>query len=64
MKYIYTIEYYSFDKHNDILKFASKWIKLEIKRPVTQPLKDKHDITHLQVRINWKVKDNQAATRS
>ena len=29
MWYIYTVEYYSVGKKNDILKFAGKWMELE-----------------------------------
>ena len=27
--YIYTMEYYTAEKNNDILKFAGKWMELE-----------------------------------
>ena len=29
MWYIYTMEYYTAEKNNDILKFAGKWMDLE-----------------------------------
>ncbi|KAL6043127.1 hypothetical protein STEG23_019308, partial [Scotinomys teguina] len=29
MWYIYTMEYYTAEKNNDIMKFAGKWMKLE-----------------------------------
>ena len=29
MCYIYTMEYYTVEKNNDILKFSSKWMDLE-----------------------------------
>jgi hypothetical protein len=49
MWYIYTIEYYSGSKHNGVMNFASKWMKLEKKKnhPVTQTLKETHNIAHL-----------------
>ena len=44
MWYIYTMEYYTEEKNNDILKFADKWIDLEniILTKVTQTQKDKY----------------------
>jgi hypothetical protein len=33
MWYIYTMEYYSAVKNNDILKLASKWMELETNHP-------------------------------
>ncbi|KAL6050778.1 hypothetical protein STEG23_015316, partial [Scotinomys teguina] len=45
MWYIYTMEYYSAEKNNDIMRFAGKWRELEniILSEVTQTQKDKHD---------------------
>ena len=47
--YIYTVEYYSAEKNNGILKFAGKWMELEetILSKVTQSQKDKHDMYSL-----------------
>ena len=44
MWYIYTMEYYTAEKNNDILKFAGKWMVLEniILSEVTQTQKDKY----------------------
>ncbi|EGV98263.1 Retrovirus-related Pol polyprotein LINE-1 [Cricetulus griseus] len=44
MWYIYTMEDYSVEKRNAILKFAGKWMELEeiILSEVTQSQKDKH----------------------
>ncbi|KAL6081501.1 hypothetical protein STEG23_016364, partial [Scotinomys teguina] len=41
---IYTMEYYSAEKNNNIMKFSSKWKELEniILSEVTQTQKDKH----------------------
>ena len=49
MWYIYTMEYYSAEKSNEILKFAGKWMELEetILSEVTQSQKDKHGIHSL-----------------
>ena len=49
MWYIYTMEYYSAEKNNEILKFAGKWVELEetILSEVTQSQKDKHDMYSL-----------------
>ncbi|KAL6032546.1 hypothetical protein STEG23_038055, partial [Scotinomys teguina] len=43
--YIYTMEYYSAEKNNDIMKFASKWMGLEniILSEVTKTQKDKYE---------------------
>ncbi|KAL6054897.1 hypothetical protein STEG23_020121, partial [Scotinomys teguina] len=45
MWYIHTMEYYSAEKNNDIMKFADKWKELEniILSEVIQTQKDKHD---------------------
>ena len=42
--YIYTMEYYSAVKNNDIMKFAGKWMELEniILSEVTMTQKDTH----------------------
>ena len=47
--YIYTMEYYTAEKNNNILKFAGKWMNLEniILSEVTQTQKEKYHITHL-----------------
>ena len=49
MWYICTIEYYTAEKNNDILKFAGKWMELEniILSEVTQTQKDKNHIHSL-----------------
>ena len=50
MWYIYTIEYNTAEKINDILIFAGKWMDLEniILSEVTQPQKDKHYMISLR----------------
>ncbi|KAL6085699.1 hypothetical protein STEG23_017956, partial [Scotinomys teguina] len=47
MWYIYTMEYFSAEKNNDIMKFAGKWVELQnvILSEVTQTHKDKHGMT-------------------
>ena len=49
MWYIYTMEYYSVKKTNDILKFAGKWIELEnfILSEVTQTQNDNYHMYSL-----------------
>ena len=49
MWYIYTMEYYTAEKNNDILKFAGKWMDLEniILSEVTQTQKDKYHMYSL-----------------
>ena len=44
MWHIYTMEYYSAEKSNGILKFAGKWMELEetILNEVTQLQKEEH----------------------
>jgi hypothetical protein len=44
MWFIYTTEYYSAFKNEDIMNFVGKWIELEniILSEVTQTLKDMH----------------------
>ena len=44
MWYIYTMEFYSVVKINDIMKISGKWIELEktIQTEVTETQKDKH----------------------
>ena len=46
--YIYTTEYYSTVKNNDIMKFEGKWIELEknILNEVIQTQKDRVLLTH------------------
>ena len=49
MSYIYTVEYYSAIKKNEIMPFAATWMNLEIiiLSEVSQTEKDKyHDITY------------------
>ena len=43
VRHIYIIEYYAMEKFNDILKFAGKWVDLEIitLSEVTETQKDK-----------------------
>ena len=47
--FIYTMEYYSAIKNEDILTFAGKWMELEIKilSEVTQTQKDMHGMYSL-----------------
>jgi hypothetical protein len=49
MWYIYTMEYYSAIKKNEIMKFLSKWMDLEgtILSEVTQSQKNSHDMCSL-----------------
>ena len=49
MWYIYTLEYYTADKNNDILKFGGKWMELEniILNEVIQTQKDKYHMNSL-----------------
>jgi hypothetical protein len=49
MWFIYTKEYYSAIKNEDILSFAGKWVELEnvILSEVTQTQKDVHSIYSL-----------------
>ena len=49
MWFIYTLEYYSAIKNEDILSFAGKWIELEniILSDITQMQKDMHGIYSL-----------------
>ena len=49
MWYIYTMECYSVEKNNGILKFAGKWMELEetILSEVTQSQKEKHGMYSL-----------------
>jgi hypothetical protein len=45
MIFIYTVEYYSAIKNEDILSFAGKWIELKnILSEVTQTQKNMHDM--------------------
>ena len=46
MWYIYTMEYYTAEKNNDILKISVRWVDLEniILSEVTQTQKDKYYI--------------------
>ena len=48
--YIYTIEYYSVMKKNEILPFATTWMEVEgiMLNKISQSAKDKyHDFTHI-----------------
>ena len=49
MWFIYTVEYYSAIKNEDILNFAGKWMELEntILSEVTQTQKNMHDMYSL-----------------
>ena len=49
MRFIYTMEYYSAIKNEDILSFAGKWMELEniILSEVTQTQKDMHGMCSL-----------------
>ena len=49
MWYIFTMEYYSSIKKNEIMPFAATWIKLEslVLSEVSQKEKDKYHITSL-----------------
>ena len=49
MWYIYTMEYYSAIKENEIMPFAATWMDLEIITPseVSQKEKDKYCITYM-----------------
>ena len=49
MWYIYTMEYYTTEQNNDILKFAAKWMDLEniILSEVTQTQKDNYQLNSL-----------------
>jgi hypothetical protein len=46
MRFIYTMEYYSAIKNEDVLSFAGKWMELEniILSEVTQNQKDMNDM--------------------
>ena len=48
--YIYTMEYYSAIKKNEIMPFAATWMDLEIitLSEVSQTEKDKYHITYMQ----------------
>ena len=49
MWYIYTMNYYSSEKSNGVLKFTGKWMELEetILSEVIQSQKDKHGMYSL-----------------
>ena len=49
MRYIYTMEYYTAEKNNDIMNFSEKWMELEnnILCEVTQTQKDNYHMYSL-----------------
>ena len=51
MWYIYTVEYYSAIKNKDIMKFAGKWMEIEmiILSHVTQTQKDKKEYMYSSI---------------
>ena len=53
MWYIYTVEYYSAIKKNEIMPFAATWMDLEIiiLNEVSQKEKDKYNMISLKCRI-------------
>ena len=59
--YTYTMEYYTAEKNNDLLKFAGKWMKLEnvMWSEVTQTQKDKYHMYSLISGFRHKAKENQ-----
>ena len=63
MWFIYTMEYYSATKNEDILSFAGKWIEVEsiILSEVTQTQKDMHGISSLMY-FNQKVQNTLDTT--
>jgi hypothetical protein len=58
MWYLYTMEFYSVIKKNDILSFASKWIELEniILSEVSQTQKTKNQCSPLHADFRSRVK--------
>ena len=59
MWYIYTIEYYTAEENNDILKCLGEWMDLEniILSEITQTHKDKYDIYSLKSDIVLKISE-------
>ena len=59
MWYIYTMEYYSAIKKNEIMPFAATWMELEIiiLSEVSQKEKDKYMISHM-----WNLKYGTSET--
>ena len=55
MCYIYTVEYYSAIKKNEIMLFAATWMDLEIVilSEVSQTENDKYDITYMWNLKKW-----------
>ena len=55
MRYIYTMEYYSAIKKNEIMSFEASWMDLEsvILSKISQMAKEKYHMTSLKCRI-WK----------
>ena len=64
--YIYTMEYYTAEKNNDILKFVGKWIDLEniILSVVTQIQKDKYNMYSLTHKWLLDIKQRKPAYNS
>jgi hypothetical protein len=57
MWYIYTMEYYSAIKNNEVMKFLGKWMDLEdiILSEVTQSQKSSHDMYSLMICMSCKL---------
>ena len=55
MWYIYTVEYYSAIKRNEIMPFATTWMDLEIviQSEVSQKEKDKYNIPYMWNLEKW-----------
>ena len=53
MRYIYTMEYYSAIKKNEIMSFEASWMDLEsvILSKISQMAKEKYHMTSLKCRI-------------
>ena len=47
MWYIYTMEYYSAIKKNDIMPFVATWMEIIILSEISQTEKDKYHITYM-----------------
>ena len=57
MWFMYTMEYYSAIKNENILSFTGKWMEVEniILSEVTQTQKDMHDMYSLIREVNFKI---------